>query len=119
MAVFGCGDSQSYADNFCDGIEELHNAFQAAGAKMVGYVDEAGYSYEESKSVAGSSTSRVSVTYRSLLKCHVHWASHAEMTQVKDGKFLGLPLDEDNEDDQTDDRIAAWVEQLKGEGMPL
>ena len=41
------------------------------------------------------------------------------MDQVKDGKFLGLPLDEDNEDDQTDDRIAAWVEQLKGEGMPL
>ena len=41
------------------------------------------------------------------------------MAQVKDGKFLGLPLDEDNEDDQTDDRIAAWVEQLKGEGMPL
>eukprot|EP00439_Symbiodinium_sp_Y106_P045211 s634_g5.t1 len=58
------------------------------GAKMVGYVDESGYSYGESKS-------------------------------VKDGKFLGLPLDEDNEDDQTDDRIAAWVEQLKGEGMPL
>ena len=38
---------------------------------------------------------------------------------MKDGKFLGLPLDEDNEDDQTDDRITAWVEQLKGEGMPL
>ena len=62
VAVFGCGDSQSYADNFCDGIEELHNAFQAAGAKMVGYVDESGYSYGESKSVTGSSTSTVSVT---------------------------------------------------------
>ena len=53
VAVFGCGDSQSYADNFCDGIEELHDAFQAAGAKLVGYVDESGYSYGESKSVAG------------------------------------------------------------------
>ena len=51
VAIFGCGDSQSYADNFCDGIEELHNAFQAAGAKMVGYVDASGYSYGESKSV--------------------------------------------------------------------
>merc|ERR1712151_809397 len=29
---------------------------------------------------------------------------------VNGGKFLGLPLDQDNEDDQTDDRIAAWVE---------
>lgn len=88
VAVFGCGDSQSYGDNFCDGIEELHNAFQAAGAKMVGYVDASGYTFEESKS-------------------------------VKNGKFMGLPLDEDNEGDMTDGRISAWLEQLKSEGMPF
>ncbi|CAE7534342.1 unnamed protein product, partial [Symbiodinium pilosum] len=35
VAIFGCGDSQSYADNFCDGIEELHDAFKAAGATMI------------------------------------------------------------------------------------
>merc|ERR1711865_259918 len=63
VAVFGCGDSAGYADNFCDGIEELHAAFAAAGAKMVGYVDASGYAHEESKS-------------------------------VKDGKFLGLALDQ-------------------------
>ena len=37
----------------------------------------------------------------------------------QDGKFLGLALDQDNEDDQTEGRVAAWVEQIKGEGMPL
>jgi len=88
VAVFGCGDSQGYGDNFCDGIEELHATFAAAGAKMVGYVDAGGYQHEESKSVQG-------------------------------GKFVGLPCDQDNEDDQTDGRVAAWVEQIKGEGMPL
>merc|ERR1719450_53356 len=31
VAVFGCGDSQGYGDNFCDGIEELHDTFKAAG----------------------------------------------------------------------------------------
>ncbi|MFW5689641.1 MAG: flavodoxin [Spirochaetota bacterium] len=31
------------------------------------------------------------------------------------GKFLGLPLDEDNQADQSQDRIAAWVSQLKQE----
>lgn len=86
VAVFGCGDSQGYGDNFCDGIEELHNTFQAAGAKMVGYSDASGYDFSESKS-------------------------------VKDGKFLGLPLDQDNEGDQSEERIASWVEQLKSEGM--
>jgi len=50
VAVFGCGDSEGYGDNFCDGIEELHSVFQAAGAKLVGYVDSSGYNHEESKS---------------------------------------------------------------------
>merc|ERR1719433_2091227 len=88
VAVFGCGDSQGYGDNFCDGIEELHETFKAAGAKMVGYVDSSGYEFSESKSDAG-------------------------------GKFLGLPLDQDNEDDKTEERVAAWVTQIKSEGMPI
>lgn len=32
---------------------------------------------------------------------------------VVDGNFVGLALDEDNEFDQTDARIAAWVKDLK------
>jgi len=88
VAVFGVGDQMGYGDNFCDAIEELHNTFSAAGAKMVGYVPDGDYQHSESKSVS-------------------------------DGKFLGLPLDEDNEDDKTEGRVGAWVEQIKGEGMPL
>merc|ERR1719428_1619198 len=88
VAVFGVGDSVGYGDNFCDAIEELHNTFQAAGAKMLGYVSSEGYQHGESKSVA-------------------------------DGKFLGLPLDQDNEDDMTEGRVKSWVSQIKGEGMPL
>ena len=36
-----------------------------------------------------------------------------ESTAVVDGKFVGLALDEDNESDKTDDRIAAWVEDIR------
>ncbi len=32
-----------------------------------------------------------------------------------DGKFVGLPLDEDNQSDLTDERIEKWVAQLKEE----
>merc|ERR1712079_817786 len=88
VAVFGCGDSAGYGDNFCDGIEELHGTFKAAGATMVGSVDASGYEFSESKSASG-------------------------------GKFLGCPFDEDNEGDQTPDRAADWISQIKGEGMPL
>merc|ERR1711904_254960 len=88
VAIFGMGDQAGYGDNYCDGIEELHATFEAAGAKMVGYVDSSGYSHTESKSEA-------------------------------DGKFLGLPTDQDNEDDQSEERVEKWISQLKGEGMPI
>merc|ERR1719171_2793983 len=89
VAIFGMGDQAGYGDNYCDGIEELHATFEAAGAKMLGYVDASNYDmYSESKS-------------------------------VKDGKFLGLPLDNDNEPDMSEARVKSWVEQLKSEGMPV
>jgi flavodoxin I len=34
---------------------------------------------------------------------------------VIDGVFIGLPIDEDNEPDKTDDRVKNWVAQLKTE----
>lgn len=34
---------------------------------------------------------------------------------MRDGKFVGLALDEDNQSDLTDDRIKTWVAQLKQE----
>merc|ERR1712216_1092965 len=86
VAVFGCGDSSSYGDYFCDAIEEVYSAMKDAGATMVGFVDPSGYDFAESKSVI-------------------------------DGKFCGLPLDEDNESDMTEDRVAAWCAQISGEGL--
>jgi flavodoxin I len=36
-----------------------------------------------------------------------------ESRAFRNGTFLGLPLDEDNEPEKTPDRISAWVQQLK------
>lgn len=38
-----------------------------------------------------------------------------ESRALKDGKFVGLALDEDNQSDLTDKRIKAWVAQVKTE----
>lgn len=35
-----------------------------------------------------------------------------ESSAVVDGKFIGLPLDDINEDNKTDERINAWVAQI-------
>merc|ERR1712188_265172 len=86
VAVFGCGDSSSYGDYFCDAMEEVYSAMKEAGATMVGSVDPSGYDFAESKSII-------------------------------DGKFCGLPLDEDNESDMTEERVEAWCAQIAGEGV--
>nr|WP_314240875.1 flavodoxin FldA [uncultured Campylobacter sp.] len=36
-----------------------------------------------------------------------------ESEAVKGGKFVGLPLDADNESEKTEPRISAWIEQIK------
>ncbi len=84
VALFGCGDSDSYSDTFCGGMEEIYSAVTEKGAKVVGEVSTDGYTFDDSAA-------------------------------VHDGKFVGLALDDVNEDDKTDDRINSWVESIKGE----
>lgn len=43
--------------------------------------------------------------------------TYDDSAAVADGKFVGLALDEVNEVDKTDERIDAWVAQLRGEGV--
>jgi flavodoxin I len=81
IALFGCGDCESYSDTFVGGIGELYNGIKASGARFVGAVNTDGYSFDDSEAVI-------------------------------DGKFIGLPLDDVNEDDKTDTRIDAWIAEI-------
>lgn len=51
VALFGCGDSQSYCDTFCGGMSELYKAAKGAGATVVGSVDASDYDYKDSEAV--------------------------------------------------------------------
>ena len=82
VAVFGCGDSESYSDTFCGAMAEIYNAAKDAGATLVGEVSTNGYTYDDSEAVV-------------------------------DDKFVGLALDDVNEDDKTEGRIDAWLEAIK------
>jgi flavodoxin I len=53
VAVFGCGDQSSYAENFADATGELHDVLQNLGAKVFGYTSQEGYEHESSKSIRG------------------------------------------------------------------
>lgn len=84
IALFGCGDCESYGDTFVGGIGELYNGIKASGANFIGSVETYGYTFDDSEAVI-------------------------------DGKFIGLPLDDINEDDKTDARIDAWIAQISPE----
>lgn len=81
VALFGCGDSESYSDTFCSAMGEIYDALKDSGAKFVGQVPTDGYTYDDSAAVV-------------------------------DGQFVGLALDDVNEDDKTDGRIDAWVDSI-------
>lgn len=82
VALFGCGDSDSYGDTFCGGMKELYDAAKAAGAEILEGVSTEGYTFDDSESAV-------------------------------DGTWVGLALDDVNEEDKTDDRIDAWLEKIK------
>ncbi len=84
VAIFGCGDQESYPDTFVDAIGKIYEAVKEKNCEIVGMVSTDGYEFEDSKAVV-------------------------------DGRFIGLPLDEENQSDLTDDRIKTWVNQLKKE----
>lgn len=51
VALFGCGDSESYPETFCDGMGLLYEELKDTGCRFVGDVDESEYSYSSSVSV--------------------------------------------------------------------
>lgn len=85
VALFGCGDSESYGDTFCDALGALYEGLKDSGCTFAGGgVSVDGYTFESS-------------------------------TAVVDGCFVGLAIDDVNESDLTDGRIGAWAEAVKAE----
>lgn len=83
IAVFGCGDAESYGDTFCDAMGLLYQEVQGKGAVLTGdRVSTDGYLHTDSAALDA------------------------------EGYFVGLALDDVNQPDLTDSRIAAWCETV-------
>lgn len=80
IAIFGVGDQVGYADNFQDAIGILGIKFMERGGELCCFTDSEDGTYEFTGSVG-----------------------------VWDGFFLGLAVDEDNQSDQSEDRIKQWA----------
>lgn len=85
VALFGLGDQYVYCDYFIDGVGIIGEVVEQNGGKIVGKWPTDGYEHTESKA------------------------------EVDEGIFLGLAIDEDNQFEKTEERIDAWVDQIKKE----
>ncbi len=110
-STMGIGDLQ---DDWADFISELENAdlngknialFGLGDADMYpdSFVDGMGEIYNAVKNKGCKIVGQVDTDGYEF----------GESTAVVDGKFVGLPLDEDNDSDLTDDRIEMWVEKIR------
>ena len=51
VGLFGCGDSESYADTFCDGMGIIYEDLKGTGCKFINGVSDADYTYSSSVAV--------------------------------------------------------------------
>ena len=86
VALFGLGDQFGYGDYFLDAMGMLHDVIVTNGATIIGHWPTEGYDYEASKA------------------------------QTPDGKhFVGLAIDEDQQEELTDQRVDQWCGQIAQE----
>lgn len=83
VAIAGLGNSVLYPEHFADGIAYLYKELSERNAEILGFVDAEGYTFEDSEALNDEDL------------------------------FVGLPLDEDNEEDLTDGRLEKWISLLK------
>jgi flavodoxin I len=85
VAIFGLGDQIGYGEYFVDGIGILAQVVIKNGGKIIGNCSTDGYDFMQSKA------------------------------EKSEGIFYGLPIDEDNQHHETENRIEKWWQQLKEE----
>lgn len=84
VAFYGLGDQFGYGHYFLDAMGLLHDVIKAQGGTVVGHFSIEGFDFEESKALS------------------------------EDGKhFIGLALDEDQQEEMSSERIDRWLVQLK------
>jgi flavodoxin I len=86
IALFGLGDQFGYGDYFLDAMGMLHDVIVEKGAAIIGLWSVDGYEFDASKALT---------------------------TDQK--HFVGLAIDEDQQEEMTSDRLNIWCEQVHAE----
>ena len=112
-STWGAGEMQ---DDWYDGLKTLQNA--DLKGKTVAFFG-CGDAWSYSDTFVGG----MGELYKSIKESGARFIGSVDTTDYKfddseaviDGKFIGLPLDDINEDDKTDSRIDAWLNVINPE----
>lgn len=86
VALFGLGDQFGYGDYFIDSVGMLHDVIVNNGPKIIGHWSTEGYEFEASKA------------------------------QIEgEDKFVGLAIDEDQQEHLSAERLDGWCQQIHQE----
>ena len=114
--IIGCptwniGDVQDDWDAIIDDLDEID--FNGKTVAYFGTGDQIGYAdnFQDAMGILEEKISSLGG------KTVGYWSAdgyeHSDSKALRDGKFCGLALDEDNESDKTDERIQTWRSQIK------
>ncbi|MDY3090799.1 MAG: flavodoxin [Porphyromonas sp.] len=84
VALFGCGDADSYPDSFCEALAVIKEGLANTGCHFVGEYTPEGYSYDATRS-------------------------------EENGKLIGLCIDDVNQSELTEERLATWLASFANE----
>jgi len=107
------GELPNYWDEFMPAIEQLK--LKGKKVALFGLGDQVGYPENFVDAIGLLAIALEERGAKVIGLTSPEGYSFERSVALRDGKFLGLPLDIENQAALTDERIKAWVEQLKKE----
>ena len=112
-STWGSGDLQ---DDWYDGVKAVKAAnLNGKTVAIFGCGDSEGYSDTFCGGMGELYNAAKEAGAKVIGKVSTDGYTYDDSEAVVDGQFVGLALDEVNEDDKTDERIDAWVAAIKPE----
>ncbi|MFB2937983.1 flavodoxin FldA [Aerosakkonemataceae cyanobacterium BLCC-F154] len=116
--IIGCptwnvGELQADWEGFYDELENID--FNGKKVAYFGVGDQIGYADNFQDAIGILEEKIASLGGKTVGYWSTDGYDFNESKAVKNGKFVGLAIDEDNQSDLTDSRVKTWVSQLKRE----
>lgn len=116
--IIGCptwniGDVQDDWDAVIDDLDDVD--FNGKTVAYFGTGDQIGYADNFQDAMGILEEKIASLGGKTVGYWSADGYEHTDSKAIRDGKFCGLALDEDNESDKTAERIQVWCAQIKSE----